>query len=89
LAEFDAELLRERTKSPLAAARARRRLGGRPRKMTIETLRMERAAMADPKTNASKIASRLGSTTTTLYTYVNGDGSVKEPGQQLLDLTCD
>jgi hypothetical protein len=28
---------------------------------------------------------RLGMTTTTLYTYINGDGSLKEPDQRLLD----
>ena len=70
LAEFEAELIRERTKAGLAAARARGRLGGRPRKMTIETLKMAMADMADPKTKASEVASRLGITTTTLYAYV-------------------
>ncbi len=85
LAEFEAELIRERTQAGLAAARARGRMGGRPRKMTIETLKMAMTAMADPKSNASNVASRLGITTTTLYAYVNGDGSVKEQGQRLLD----
>ena len=85
LAEFEAELIRERTKAGLAAARARGRLGGRPRKMTVETLRMAMAAMADPKAKAFEVAKRLGITTTTLYYYVNGDGSVKEPGKRLLD----
>lgn len=85
LAEFEAELIRERTKAGLAAARARGRLGGRPRKMTIETLKMAMAAMSDPKSKASEVAGRLGVTTTTLYAYVNGDGSVKSPGQKLLD----
>jgi DNA invertase Pin-like site-specific DNA recombinase len=85
LAEFEAELIRERTKAGLAAARARGRLGGRPRKMTVGTLKMAMAAMADPKMKASEVASRLGITTTTLYAYVNGDGSVKESGQRLLN----
>jgi DNA invertase Pin-like site-specific DNA recombinase len=85
LAEFETELIRERTKAGLTAARARGRLGGRPRKMTLETLKMAMAAMADPKTNASAVAKRLGITTTTLYAYVNGDGSVKEPGRRILD----
>ena len=67
LAEFEAELIRERTKAGLAAARARGRMGGRPRKMTLETLKMAMAAMTDPKSNASNVASRLGITTTTLY----------------------
>ncbi len=84
LAEFEAELIRERTKAGLAAARDRGRLGGRPRKMTLETLKMAMVATADPKTNASEVANRLGITTTTQYAYVNGDGSVKESGQRLL-----
>ncbi len=31
------------------------------------------------------VAQRLGMTTTTLYDYVNGDGTLKEQGQRLLD----
>ena len=85
LAEFEAELIRERTRAGLAAARARGRLGGRPRKMTKETLRMAMAAMADPTSNASEVARRLGMTTTTLYDYVNGDGSLKQAGQALFE----
>ncbi len=85
LAEFEAELIRERTQAGLAAARARGRLGGRPRKMTQEALRMVMAAMADPTSNAREVARRLGMTTTTLYDYVNGDGSLKQAGQALLD----
>jgi len=85
LAEFEAELIRERTQAGLAAARARGRCGGRPRKMTPEVLKMAMAAMADPQTRSSEVARRLGITTTTLYAYVNGDGTVKEIGQRLLD----
>lgn len=85
LSEFEAELIRERTRAGLAAVRARDRLGGRPRKMTKDTLHMAMSAMADPTSNASKIARRLGMTTTTLSAYVNGDGSLKQAGQTLLD----
>lgn len=85
LAEFEAELIRERTMAGLAAARARGRMGGRPRKMTKDTLKMAMVAMADSNSNASNVAKSLGITTTTLYDYVNGDGSVKEKGQRLLD----
>ncbi len=84
LAEFEAELIQERTKAGLVAARARGRLGGRPRKMTLETLKMAMAAMSDQKSNASEVAKRLGITTTTLYSYVNGDGTVKALGHRLL-----
>jgi DNA invertase Pin-like site-specific DNA recombinase len=85
LAEFERELIAERTHAGLAAARARGRQGGRPRKMDRATLKMAMTAMADPKANAAEVARRLGITTTTLYAYVNGDGSVKEAGQAVLD----
>jgi DNA invertase Pin-like site-specific DNA recombinase len=84
LAEFEAELIRERTQAGLAAARARGRRGGRPRKMTKKTLRTAMTAMSDQTTSARTVARRLGLTTTTLYMYVNRDGSLKRVGQALL-----
>ena len=84
LAEFERELIAERTRAGLAAARARGRLGGRPRKMDRAMLRMAMSAMASRETNAQDLARRLGITTTTLYMYVNGDGTPKEPGRRLL-----
>ncbi len=84
LAEFERELIAERTRAGLVAARARGRLGGRPRKMDLPMLRMAMNAMASRETNAQDLARRLGITTTTLYMYVNGDGTPKEPGQKLL-----
>jgi DNA invertase Pin-like site-specific DNA recombinase len=86
LAEFERELISERTRAGLAAARARGRKGGRRRKMDASTIKMAMAAMADQKTPAYEIAKRLGITTTSLYTYVNGDGSLKEAGQQIFDI---
>ena len=47
-------------------------------------LRMAMNAMASRETNAQDLARRLGITTTTLYMYVNGDGTPKAPGQELL-----
>ena len=84
LAEFEAELIRERTRAGLAAARARGRRGGRPQKMTKETLRTAMAAMRDQTTSARAVARRLGVPTTTLYMYINRDGSLKQAGQELL-----
>ena len=85
LAEFERELIAERTRAGLAAARARGRHGGRPRKVDRAMLQMAMTAMAARETNAQDLARRLGITTTTLYMYVNGDGTVKAPGQKLLD----
>lgn len=84
LSEFERELIVERTKAGLVAARARGRKGGRPRKMDQSTLRMAMAAMSDSKAVASDVAKRLGITTTTLYMYVNGDGTLKEMGTKIL-----
>lgn len=86
LAEFERELIAERTHAGLVAARARGRKGGRPRKMDRPTLMMAMTAMSDPKANAKEVAKRLGITTTTLYMYVNGDGSLKAVGQAILRL---
>jgi len=85
LSEFEAELISERTRAGLAAARARGRRGGRPPKMTKEVIKMAMAALSDRQASPSEVAKRLGITTTTLYAYLNGDGSVKAPGQRLLD----
>ncbi|MGY2736956.1 DNA invertase Pin-like site-specific DNA recombinase [Sphingomonas sp. UYP23] len=86
-AEFERELIAERTDAGLAAARARGRMGGRPRKINRATLTMAMAmaAMSDRGAVAADVAKRLGITTTTLYVYVNGDGTPKAPGQALLD----
>jgi hypothetical protein len=53
--------------------------------MNRSTLKMAMAAMADHSAVAAQVAKRLGLTTTTLYAYVNGDGTLKEAGQALLD----
>ncbi|MEI8397183.1 MAG: recombinase family protein, partial [Rhodospirillaceae bacterium] len=49
LAEFERDLITERTKAGLAAARARGRAGGRPFKMTTAKLRLAMAAMGKPE----------------------------------------
>ncbi|GHT94899.1 TniR protein [Alphaproteobacteria bacterium] len=84
LAEFERELIIERTNAGLKAARARGRMGGRPRKMDAATLRMAMAAMANTKSVAYEVAKKLNITTATLYSYVNNDGSLKELGKKVL-----
>ena len=53
--------------------------------MDAEMLKMAMTAMARPDSVATDVAKRLGITTPTLYTYVNGDGTPKAAGAKLLD----
>jgi DNA invertase Pin-like site-specific DNA recombinase len=84
LAEFERELIRERTRAGLDAARARGRKGGRPSKMTPSKLRMAMALMADPSSVAQEVAAQLGVSTATLYRYVDGHGVPTAKANELL-----
>lgn len=86
LAEFERELIVERTHAGLAAARARGRHGGRPFKMTPAKLRLAQAAMGQPETKVSNLCAELGITRQTLYRFVNPQGHLRPDGQKLL--TC-
>ncbi|TNC47745.1 recombinase family protein [Rubellimicrobium rubrum] len=83
-AEFERELIAERTRAGLAAARARGRKGGRPRKMDRATLKAAQALLANTDETAQAIAKRFGIGTGTLYTYLNGDGTLKEAGAKVM-----
>jgi DNA invertase Pin-like site-specific DNA recombinase len=73
LAEFERELIRERTQAGLKSARARGRKGGRPKGMSQEAI--EKAAIAEAlykngSIPVKKIADQLGISKTTLYLYL-------------------
>lgn len=85
LAEFERELISERTRAGLAAARARGRSGGRPYKMTPAKLRLAMAAMGKPETNVGELCEELSITRQTLYRHVGPDGSLREDGRKLLE----
>ncbi len=85
LAEFERELISERTKAGLASARARGRKGGAPFKMTASKLRLAMAAMGKPGTNVGDLCKELGITRQTLYRHVAPDGLLRADGQKLLD----
>jgi DNA invertase Pin-like site-specific DNA recombinase len=84
LAEFERELIVERTRAGLLAARARGRRGGRPYKMTAAKLRLAQAAMADPETGVGELCRELGVTRQTLYRHVGPAGELREDGRKLL-----
>ena len=85
LAEFERELIVERTKAGLAAARARGRTGGRPFKMTPAKLRLAQAAMGKPETKVAELCAELGITRQTLYRFVGPKGELRNDGQRMLD----
>lgn len=86
LAEFERELISERTKAGLASARARGRKGGAKYKMTAAKLRLAMAAMGHRETKVSELCRELGVTRQTLYRHVAPDGALREDGQKLLGL---
>jgi DNA invertase Pin-like site-specific DNA recombinase len=85
LAEFERELIVERTKAGLQAARARRRRGGRPYKMTPAKLRLARAAMGQPETKVGDLCEELGVTRQRLYRFVSPTGELRDDGKRLLE----
>jgi DNA invertase Pin-like site-specific DNA recombinase len=80
LAEFERELIRERTMAGLAAARARGRAGGRKPKMTAAKVRLAAASMAQPETKISALCVELGVTRQTLYRHVAPNGELRADG---------
>lgn len=81
LAEFERAIIRERTKAGLASARARGRLGGRPRALSDGDLQAAKAMMRDPAITVEQVAKRLGVAPSTLYRHLpGGRGAVLEGG---------
>ena len=70
IAEFEREIIRERTRAGLDAARSRGRKGGRPRSLSDKDLKQARALLTDPEITVEDIARRFGVGTSTLYRYL-------------------
>jgi DNA invertase Pin-like site-specific DNA recombinase len=84
LAEFERELIRERTIAGLAAARARGRNGGRKPKMTPAKLRLAQAAMGKRGTIVADLCEELGVSSQTLYRHVSPTGQLRAHGRKLI-----
>ncbi len=67
LAEFERDLIRERTNAGLAAARARGRYGGRPRRLTERQIKLARAMLRDRGGTVAEVCATLGVSKTTIY----------------------
>ena len=70
LAEFERDLIRERTQAGLMAARARGRLGGRPRALDPRKVAIAQALYHDKSNSISDICRTLRISRATLYRYV-------------------
>ena len=70
LAEFERNLIRERTLAGLSAARARGRVGGRKPKLNEKQIREIKALLSDPAARVKDIAERYGISRATLYKRV-------------------
>jgi len=84
LAEFERELIRERTIAGLAAARARGRKGGRRFSLTKAQVRLAQVAMGKKETVVGDLCKELGITRPTIYRYVGPDGKIREYGRRVL-----
>lgn len=84
LASYERELIRERTISGLASARARGQKGGRPFTMTPAKVRLAQASMGKPETKVGDLCKELGITRQTLYRFVAPDGSLRADALKLI-----
>ena len=72
LGQFEVELLRERTRTALAASRARGRVGGRPPALDAIKVTAAKAMLASGTMTASEVARQVGCSASTLYRHVPG-----------------
>lgn len=84
LAEFERDLIRERTLAGLEAARARGRKGGRSFALTKAQVRVAQAALANRDTNVSSVCQELSINRTTLYRYVSPTGELRRHAHKVL-----
>jgi DNA invertase Pin-like site-specific DNA recombinase len=70
LAEFERDLIRERTQAGLSAARARGRLGGRPKLLTPEKRRLAVQLYRAKEHSIAEICRLMGISKPTLYSYL-------------------
>ena len=84
LAEYERGLLIERTRAGLVAARVRGRVGGRPRTITKNTIRLLIAGMKAKTMPVTALAKQCGIHRATVYTYVDVNGNPTALGRQVL-----
>ena len=86
-AEFERDLIRERTMAGLQAARARGRKGGRKFNLTKSQVRLAEASMKNRDTSVKELCAELGITRPTLYKYIGPNGELRDFAKRVLEIT--
>jgi DNA invertase Pin-like site-specific DNA recombinase len=76
LAEFERNLIRQRTMQGLMAAKRMGRVGGRPPSLNAASLRAAKAMLSDDGLTVAEVAERLNIAVSTLYRHLPGGRSV-------------
>src|ERR671933_2066219 len=83
LAEFERDIIRERTQAGLRAARARGKTGGRPKVLKDKKVAIAQALYNDKNHSIAEICKTLNISRATLYRYIQlGRRQVQATGQQ-------
>ena len=85
LAEFERELIRERTIAGIQAARARGRMGGRKFNLTKAQVRLAEASMKNRDTSVTELCKELKITRATLYKYISPTGELRDYAKRVLE----
>jgi DNA invertase Pin-like site-specific DNA recombinase len=81
LAEFERSIIRERTRAGLESAKARGRVGGRPRSLSDKDITAAKAMLSNPTISMEEVAQHLGVSPSTLYRHIPGGRSSLGGGQ--------
>ena len=86
LAEFERDLIIERTRAGIAAAKARGKHCGRPSEMTPEKIRLLQEAMRKREKLVLDFVAEIGISKATAYRYVGPDGELRSLAKRALEL---
>lgn len=86
LAEFERELIIERTRAGIAAAKARGKHCGRPSEMTSEKIRLLQEAMRKREKFVLDFVAEIGISKATAYRYVGPDGELRPDAKRVLEM---
>jgi DNA invertase Pin-like site-specific DNA recombinase len=81
LAEFERDIIRERTNAGLSAARARGKKGGRPKGVDEKKKKAAMALKKDPERSVKEICEIVGISRNTYYKYTRSEDKHEKPSQ--------